>query len=186
MANVGTDVPTEPSCANTYLFTSFSLLLALITFSLFHCPPPVDPSPTLSELCHPEPFICILLYPFHLNANAGIPKFTHPRFMVHLKHDKHFLYSHSMTPHLLFFSAYVCGSSRPWEQIKEGAEGHKMGRGQQMPQVKLSPMGSQRNKPANRHCERTPANIISQMHTFITAPQTHTHSSCYVRCISSE
>lgn len=142
MVNVGTDVPTEPSCANMYLFTPFSLLLALITFSLFHCPPPVDPNPTLSELCHPEPFICILLHPFHLNANAGIPKFTHPRFMVHLKHDKHFLHSQSMTPHLLFFSVYVCGSSRPWAQIKEGAEGHKMGRGQQMPRVKLSPMGS--------------------------------------------
>lgn len=67
---------------------------------------------------------------------------------------------------------HVCGSSRPWAQIKEGAQGQEMGRGQQMPQVKLSLMGRQLNKPANRHSERTPANITSQMHTFITASHT--------------
>ncbi|TNN79362.1 hypothetical protein EYF80_010386 [Liparis tanakae] len=42
-----------------------------------------------------------------------------------------------------------------------------MGRGQQMPQVTSSPMGIQRNKPANKHSEQTPADFTPQMHTFI-------------------
>ncbi len=95
-----------------------------------------------------------------------------------------------LTPHLLFFSTgpnwtglslcvcvCVCVSSRSWAQIKEGAEGQKLGRGQQMPQVTSSPVGCQLNKPANKHCERTPANIISQLHTFIMS--THIHPIAY-------
>lgn len=73
--------------------------------------------------------------------------------------------------------AIVCGgSSRLRGKIKEGAEGQKMGRGQQMPQVTRSPKGSQLNKPASKHSKQTPANIVSQMRTFIKS----THTLCVI------
>ena len=59
---------------------------------------------------------------------------------------------------VVYACVYVCGSSRSWAQIKEGAEGQEMGGGQQMPQVTWGPMGSQLNKLANKYSKQTPAN----------------------------